>query len=84
MVSFVTPVPLLLLGITAVRIDKMFVESSPTLSPPAEWDKLEEKSNDVDDSSLYTLYMGCQQRQDDGNGPAVFTIGWYMWAPFLV
>ncbi len=71
--------PVLLLGIKTVRIAKILLESSPAFSQPAEWDKLEEKSND-DDPSLYTLYMGCQQRQDDGNGSAVFTIGWCIYS----
>eukprot|EP01084_Bolivina_argentea_P195267 335033_1 len=60
--------------IKTVRIATIELESSPKLSQPAEWDKPGEKSNN-DDPSLYTFYVGCQQKQNDGGGSAVFTIG---------
>ncbi len=69
--------PVLLLGIKTVRISEIELESSPGLSPPAEWDKLEEKSNNRDPSS-YTLYVGCEQKQGHDDRSAVFTIGWYL------
>ncbi len=76
-IGLIVSLPVLLLGIKTVRIATIELESSPKLSQPAEWDKPGEKSNN-DDPSLYTFYVGCQQKQNDGGGSAVFTIGWYM------
>ncbi len=75
---------LLLLGIKTVRIATIELESSPAFSQPADWDKPVKKPSADDGPSLYTLYVGCQQqRQDnDGDGSAVFTIGWYNINPF--